>query len=83
MLTHGQAYQRQKEINQQYRENKGQDEQKFWCKIVNIFFSISLNICVGCSKEPSHLDGSFEYPQYTFWLRNKIFCFNYERYYIQ
>ena len=28
-------------------------------------------MCFGCSKEPSHLDGSFEYPQYTFWLRNK------------
>ena len=24
-----------------------------------------------CSKEPSHLDGSFEYPQHMFWLRNK------------
>ena len=36
-----------------------------------IFFSISLNMCFGCSKEPSHLDGSFEYPQHMFWLRNK------------
>ena len=25
----------------------------------------------GCSKEPSHRDGSFEYPQYMFWLVNK------------
>ena len=24
-----------------------------------------------CSKEPSHLDGSFEHPQHMFWLRNK------------
>ena len=24
-----------------------------------------------CSKEPSHRDGSFEYPQHMFWLRNK------------
>ena len=24
-----------------------------------------------CSKELSHLDGSFEYPQHKFWLRNK------------
>ena len=23
----------------------------------------------GCSKEPSHWDGSFEYPQHMFWLR--------------
>ena len=32
------------------------------CKIVNIFLSI-------CSKEPSHCDGSFDYPQDMFWLR--------------
>ena len=25
----------------------------------------------GCSKEPSHRDGSVEYPQHMFWLRNK------------
>ena len=45
-------------------------------KIVNIFLPISLNVCFGCSKEPSHQDGSFEYPQHMFWLRNKknIFC---------
>ena len=36
-----------------------------------IFLSISLNMCFGCSKEPSHRDGSFEYPQHMFWLRNK------------
>ena len=28
-------------------------------------------ICFGCTKEPSHRDGSFEYPQHMFWLRNK------------
>ena len=28
-------------------------------------------MCVGCSKEQSHRDGSFEYPQHMFWLRNK------------
>ena len=30
-----------------------------------------------CSKEPCHRDGSFEYPQHMFWLRNKknIFSF--------
>ena len=32
---------------------------------------INLNMCFVCSKEPSHLDGSFEYPQHMFWLRNK------------
>ena len=39
-------------------------------QIIN-FLPINLNICFGCSKEPSHRDGSFEYPQYMFWLRNK------------
>ena len=28
-------------------------------------------MCFGCSKEPSHSDGSFEYPQHMFWMRNK------------
>ena len=28
-------------------------------------------MCFGCSKQPSQLDGSFEYPQHIFWLRNK------------
>ena len=40
-----------------------------------IFIPITLNICFGCSKEPSHRDGSFEYPQHMFWLRNKIFVY--------
>ena len=40
-------------------------------KSVNIFLSISLNMCFGCSKEPSLGDDSFEYPQHIFWLRNK------------
>ena len=40
-------------------------------KIVNIVLPISFNICFGFSKEPSHWDGSFEYPQHKFWLRNK------------
>ena len=31
------------------------DGQSFYeRKIVNIFFTISFNICFGCSKEPSH-----------------------------
>ena len=28
-------------------------------------------MCFGCSKELSHRDGSFEYPQHMFWVRNK------------
>ena len=40
------------------------DKQKF-------VLLIRLNMCFGCSKEPFHRDGSFEYPQHLFWLRNK------------
>ena len=36
-------------------------------------------MCFGCSKEPSHLDGSFEYPQHMFWVRNKEIIFQYAR----
>ena len=39
--------------------------------MVNNFFPISLNICFGCSKEPSHWDGSFDYTQHMFLSRNK------------
>ena len=46
-------------------------------KIAVIFSSISLNMCFGCSKEPSHRDGSFEYPQHMFRLRNKKIIFSY------
>ena len=28
-------------------------------------------MCFGRSKEPSHWDGSFEYPQNKFWMGNK------------
>ena len=28
-------------------------------------------MCFGSSEEPSQWDGSFEYPQHMFWLRNK------------
>ena len=47
---------------------------------IHLFFylalSISLNMCFRCSK-PSHSDGSFEYPQHMFWLRNKKTFFSY------
>ena len=52
-------------------ENIGTVKQFFERKIAIILVSISLNMCFGCSKEPSHRDGSFEYPQHMFWLRNK------------
>ena len=40
-----------------------------------IFLSISLNMCFECSQELSHRDGSFEYQQHMFWLRNKKYNF--------
>ena len=52
-------------------------KQKIDGKIVNIFLSVGYNICFGCSKEPSHRDGSFEYQQHMFWLRNEKIVFNY------
>ena len=45
----------------------------FQRKIVNIFLPIIFSICFGCSKEPSHGDGSFEYPQHMFCLINSNF----------
>ena len=44
----------------------GLDKQKFQHTIVNMFLPINFEICFGCSKEPSHRDGSFEYPQHIF-----------------
>ena len=44
---------------------------------MQFFFLSSLNMCFVCSKEPSHWDGSFEYPEPMFWLRNKEIIFSY------
>ena len=52
-------------------QNIGLDNTIFERKILNISLPISYNKCFGCSKEPSHQDGSFEWPQHMFWLRNK------------
>ena len=41
------------------------------------FLSTNFNMCFGCSKERSHWDGSFEYPQHMFCLRNEKIFFNY------
>ena len=32
-------------------------------EIAFIFLPINLSLCFGCSREVSHLDGSFEHPQ--------------------
>ena len=45
-------------------------------KVLNVFSSIILNMCFRCSKEPSHGDGSFEYPQHIFCLRYKNYFYN-------
>ena len=46
-------------------------------KIALVSLPINLNMCFGCSKEPSHGEGSFEFPQHMFWLRNKKTIFQY------
>ena len=50
---------------------KVQLSKTFECKSVIIFLPNSLNRCFGCSKDLTHWDGSFEYPQHMFWLRNR------------
>ena len=47
--------------------------QKFQHNIVNIFLSISFNICLGAQKNHSHRDGAFGYPQRMFWYINIFF----------
>ena len=42
-----------------------------YAKNLSVFLSISLNMCFGFSKEPSHQDCSIEYLQHMFRLRNK------------
>ena len=51
----------------------GRKEEKKLIKVVNIFLPINLNICFGCSKEPSHWEGSLEYPQFMFGIRANFF----------
>ena len=53
------------------------DKQNSFHKIVHIFLPISFNIRFWCSKEPSHRDCSFEYPQHMFWLGNRKLIFGY------
>ena len=40
-------------------------------KLYLFFLLINFTIFFVCSKEKSHLDSSFEYPQHMFWSRNK------------
>ena len=61
----------QKIVGFSQKTAQGQLSKNFQHKIAFFFLSISLNMCYGCSKEPSHQDSSFEYPQHMFWLRNK------------
>ena len=48
-----------------------QIRKEFERKVLINFLSISPNMCLGRSKEPSQWDGSFEYPQHMLWWRNK------------
>ena len=43
----------------------------FWPKIVIFFLPNIQNLSLGHSKELYHWEGSFEYPQHTFWLNIK------------
>ena len=49
----------------------------FEIKNVIIFLAVSLNMCYGSLKEPSHRDSSFEYQQHMFGLEIREFIFNY------
>ena len=51
-----------------------QDNRRIYVK-EGIIFIHQFNIGFGCSKEPCHWDGSFEYPQHMFWFRNKKIIF--------
>ena len=57
--------------------SQGFDKQNFQRINVNIFLPMGFNICFGCSKEPSHWDDSFQYPQHMSWLRNKKIKFSF------
>ena len=61
----------------QSKGHRAKLKQNFERKIAIIFLSIYLNMGFECSKEPSHRDDSFEYPQHMFWLRNKKKKFSY------
>ena len=50
----------------------GSVKQKCQRKIIHRFKHV-----FGCSKEPSHKDGSFECLQHKFWLRQKKIFFRY------
>ena len=46
-------------------------------RLIEVATTAGLTVCFGCSKEPSHSDGSFEYPQNMFWLRKRKLLFWY------
>ena len=52
-------------------EKRSSNGKIFEGKIDIYIWPINLNICLRCSKEPSHWDGYFEYLHHIFWLWNK------------
>ena len=42
----------------------------FIYNIITIRVAVPFKHVFWCSKEPSHQEGSFEYPQHMFWFRN-------------
>ena len=49
----------------------GPVKQKIWAKNCNYFLTEQSKHMLWSLKKTSHWDGSFEYPQHMFWLRNK------------
>ena len=43
-----------KDFEKVFYESSGQLSKIYECKIVIVFLSISKNMCIGCTKEPSH-----------------------------
>ena len=52
-------------------ETIGPVKQKLFALNCDYFLIHQFEHVFWCTKEPSHRDGSYEYPQHMFWLRNK------------
>ena len=50
---------------------KGLDKQNIWALNFKYFLIHQFEHMFWVLEEPSQWDGSFEYPQHMFWLRNK------------
>ena len=81
MLLFYQSYNLKKCILELQTETQLKINKNFERKIANISLPINFNISLGCSKERSHCNGSFEYPQHVrFWLKKQNKSTVYSRY---